>query len=64
MLPIVPSEYVIRQPKQYNWNPQENITAYELALCIPVLLTVHTWGVEFIIEALPEIARRHFEQVV
>jgi len=54
----------IRIPKSYNWKPKEDITAYELALCLPVLTGKNWYDVEYLIEALPENARRHFEQVV
>jgi hypothetical protein len=54
-------ESVIRTPKSYNWKPQEDITAHELALCLPILMS-NGWDVEFSINALPENARRHFEE--
>lgn len=45
----------------WNWKPQPDITAYELALCIPVFVT--GWNIEPLISDLPPEARRHFEQV-
>lgn len=50
-------------PKSYSWNPQEDITTYELALCLPVLLTsIYVLPVETQINDLPENCRRHFEE--
>ena len=46
--------------KRYNFLPKEDITAYELALCWPVLLNGFY---EALIEALPEEARRHFVEI-
>lgn len=52
----------IERPKAYNWKPRPDITAYELALAIPIL-SFHTFDTEARIEALPERVRRHFEEV-
>ena len=50
-------------PKSYSWNPQEDITTYELALCLPVLLiSIHRLPVETQINDLPENCRRHFKE--
>lgn len=49
-------------PKQYDWTPLENITPYELALCIPILV-FQSWNIESLIKNLPENARRHFVEV-
>lgn len=48
------------------WQPKEDITAYELALCMGALVaSVQRYSsgalVVGVIERLPEIARRHFE---
>lgn len=43
----------------YLWKPQSDITAYELALCLPIVVTSNTWGVE----SLPDEAKRHFERI-
>jgi hypothetical protein len=56
-----PSGLMLRVQKRYDWKPKEDITAYELALCVPVMLSNGGWGLECMIEALPESARRHFE---
>ena len=54
------------KPKEYLWKPQEDITAYELALCMPALLAVtgdcwQNW--EQLINELPEGVQRHFEEI-
>lgn len=52
------------QPKSYSWEPQEDITAYELAQCLPALLvSIKGLVVQPEIERLPENCRRHFEEV-
>lgn len=53
----------IERPKAYSWKPQPDITAYELALAIPIL-SFHTFDTEAQIAALPERVQRHFEEVV
>jgi len=57
------SSNTIRLPKQYKWIPKEDISAYELALCIPVVTATYWHDAESYIEGLPESARRHFEEV-
>lgn len=44
------------------WEPKEDITVHELALCLGPLLaaTGSTRRVEEFVESLPECARRHF----
>jgi hypothetical protein len=49
--------------KRYKWYPCQDITTYELALCIPVLLEIHMWDYEKFIKQLPDNARRHFEEI-
>jgi hypothetical protein len=44
----------------YEWEPKEDITAYELALCLPCLIPLN--GAD-IVKTLPENARRHFKEV-
>jgi len=51
-----------KPPRQYNWQPQSDITAYELALCLPVL-TATGYGAGEQIDNLPDAARRHFVEV-
>lgn len=53
----------IYQPKSYSWEPQEDITAYELAQCMPVLITaIMGFPVEHAINDLPENCKRHFTE--
>ncbi len=40
------SQDTIRIPKEYRWNPQEDITVYELALCLPLILFLCRRGIE------------------
>ncbi|MFA5714431.1 MAG: hypothetical protein WC998_01655 [Candidatus Paceibacterota bacterium] len=51
--------------KTYNWYPKEDITAYELALCVPFLnLNIRDYcDIEARINNLPPQARRHFVEV-
>jgi hypothetical protein len=51
----------IKSPKRYSWKPREDITAYELALCLPILMG-NGWDIEPVVHTLPENARRHFEE--
>lgn len=44
-----------------NWVPLPDITAYELALCLSVLLDRQGYHIFGAINALPEAARRHFQ---
>jgi hypothetical protein len=48
--------------RQFLWNPQQDITAYELAMCLKVLL-VNPFDVIEAFKALPENCTRHFEEV-
>lgn len=48
----------------YAWMPQPDITAYELALCMPALSGVMDSGTKgHGIDELPNEARRHFAKV-
>jgi len=50
----------------YTWEPQKDISNYELALCMPVLTgySIHNVGQKYYIEALlPKNASRHFREV-
>jgi hypothetical protein len=51
------------QPKQYIWKPKEDITAYELALCVQLFVIKDSFSFGLLIENLPENAKRHFEEV-
>lgn len=46
-------------PRQFTWRPQPDITAYELALCLPVFTAGHGAGYD----DLPECVQRHFVEV-
>jgi hypothetical protein len=48
---------------KYVWQPKEDITTHELALCIPSLcraMSVAPLAAEQMVDALPENAKRHF----
>lgn len=47
--------HISRQPIQFKWIPQEDITAYELAVALPYLFG-HNY-----LDELPENIRRHFK---
>lgn len=52
----------------YDWRPKEDITAYELARCVPILTAMQTMGGVYnnwkdIIGQLPESCQRHFTKV-
>ena len=60
--PVTPMS--IRYPKR--WQPQPDITIYELALCMPIVAAISTmWRVDIeqMIGSLPVEARRHFATV-
>lgn len=44
----------------YKWDPEPDITAYELAICLPALLDYNKADLSMIIQQLPPEARRHF----
>jgi hypothetical protein len=51
-------------PKQYEWKPKEDITIYELALCMPIIVYgAHGVDIEYMIGALPKNAQRYFEEM-
>lgn len=52
------------KPRFYQWSPKEDITAYELALCLPLFssqLFIH--DMEPFINGLPPESRRHWIEV-
>lgn len=58
----------INDPVFYNWDPKEDISTYELALCTPVLCQSYISGMgsihlEMVIEKLPDAAKRHFKRL-
>jgi hypothetical protein len=58
------SKYIdtLRLPKSYHWNPLEDITTYELALCVPILGMQSAVCVEYAVNRLPDNAKRHFKE--
>lgn len=54
-----------RKPVHYAWQPQGDITVYELALCLPLMVWRFESEEEFNerVEALPAEARRHFKEI-
>jgi len=50
------------RPRGFRWAPQPDITAYELAICVPVF-TPTGWGNLEMIDQLPPEARRHFVEM-
>lgn len=44
----------------YRWDPKEDITTYELALCTPVIANMNGCLWEHQINSLPENCQRHF----
>lgn len=57
------SSVAIHIPKQYIWKPKEDITAYELALCLPMLMSRGWYDMEAVVKSLPDNAARHFEEI-
>ncbi|WP_042776359.1 hypothetical protein [Sinorhizobium fredii] len=55
----------LRQPKNYIWNPQDDITAYELARALEVMFASVLQGgsVDAAFDGLPGEAQRHFQVV-
>jgi hypothetical protein len=53
----------IKVPKYYKYDPSKNITAYELALIIPVFSHNSGHDQSMIIEILPSNAKRHFVEM-
>lgn len=50
------TNYVL--PKSYNFEPKEDITAYELAECLK-----YFFGSTYGLESEPETIKRHFKEV-
>lgn len=54
------------KPKEYLWSPQPDITAYELASCLTLMMaSVHggASSIEAAYVLLPEAAKRHWQVV-
>jgi len=54
---------VMKTPKTYIWKPKEDISVYELALCLPLISFRGWFDAEYAISELPENCQRHFEEV-
>jgi hypothetical protein len=53
----------IRQPKSYNFEPKEDITAYEVALILPIVISNgDPYFVENLLEKHPTM-KRHFQEM-
>ena len=50
----------VKTPKRYQWNPQEDMTAYELSLLLPVFLGADA---ESIVRVHPALHRHLLEMV-
>ena len=50
------------KPKQYEWKPQADITAWELAMALPCLF-LYSHNIEQALAALPPNVTRHFSEV-
>ena len=50
------------KPKQYDWKPQPDITAWELAMALPCLF-LYSHNIEQALAALPPNVTRHFSEV-
>ena len=48
----------IRRPKRVEWTPQEDITAYELARCLPL---VAASNIQYPEDYIPKGCERHFK---
>jgi len=57
---IVTAEKFIPAPTRYMYNPLQDITTYELALIVPVIIHSHISG---IVSKLPPEAKRHFREI-
>jgi hypothetical protein len=51
-------KWTIRQPKRFLWTPQTDITAYELAQCLPALMMRGGYPEDYI----PQGCERHFTE--
>lgn len=55
-------KYSIRQPKRVEWTPQPDITTYELAQCLPLLILGHNPNTYCYVEDnIPKGCERHFK---
>lgn len=57
-----PNGYFVYRPRYY-WDPKPDITVYELAICLNVLLSLEWENFKTIQTSLPINAMRHFQEV-
>ena len=55
-------ETILRKLRSFEWNPQEDIAAHELALCVPILVN-RNFDCGNLVDNLPENAKRHFKEL-
>ena len=56
--------YIIRVPKSWMWKPREDVTPYEVAMCLPALLCIDGYQRDRMIASMPDNFARHFEEIV
>lgn len=47
--------------RSFHWTPQQDITTYELAKCLTVLLSSDPWSASCAYDHLSDECKRHFE---
>lgn len=60
--PFVSHFSTIQKPRNFEWMPQDDITAHELALCVGVLILAMHGFCGDAYDQLPENAKRHFKE--
>lgn len=53
-------DFKTKLPKFYKWSPKEDITAFEVAQCMPVFAVREVTQLEIFVNSLSENCRRHF----
>jgi len=61
----MPTEIELKFPDIVKWRPKDDITAYELALALPLVIAAitSTASIDNQIKFLPADVRRHFEVI-
>lgn len=59
----IQTETILTKTKSFAWNPQPDITTYELALCTGAMILAASGHFEKSYDKLPENAKRHFVEV-
>ena len=49
--------------RSFEWNPQEDITAHELALCLPMMFSQSPYYLGAQYDNLPDNAKRHLREL-